>query len=130
MFPVVKLTPAPEDPFPGHQQPTPPPPVVVDGKEEYEVKEILNARYFRQRLQYLVKWQGYDNKHNKWVSASDVHDLDALQIFYDRLTWFGWLEATDLGIYTLKILWMQVLHLLSFNGDRRVWSLNPEGGVM
>jgi hypothetical protein len=40
VFPVVKLTPAPEDLFPGRQQPMPPPPVVVDGKEEYEVEEI------------------------------------------------------------------------------------------
>ena len=46
VFPVVKLTPAPDDPFPGCRQPTPPPPVVVDGEEEYEVEEILNSRYF------------------------------------------------------------------------------------
>ena len=84
MFPVVKLTPAPDDPFPGCQQPTPPPPVVVDGEEEYEVEEILNSRYFRRRLQYLVKWQGYDHEHNKWVSATDVHAPDALRSFYDR----------------------------------------------
>jgi hypothetical protein len=38
---------------------------VVEGEEEYEVEEILNARYFRRRLQYLVKWQGYGNEDNE-----------------------------------------------------------------
>ena len=84
VFPVVKLTPAPEDPFPGRQQPALLPPVVVEGEEEYEVEEILNARYFRRRLQYLVKWQGYGNEDNKWVSANDVHAPEALQAFYQR----------------------------------------------
>jgi hypothetical protein len=81
IFPLVKLTPAPKDPFPGHQQP-PPLPVMVEGKEEYEVEEILNARYFRRKLQYLVKWQGYGNEDNEWVSANDVHAPEALQAFY------------------------------------------------
>jgi hypothetical protein len=84
VFPVVKLTPAPEDPFSGRWQPTPPLPVVVEGKEEYEVEEILNAHYFRRRLQYLVKWQGHGNKDNEWVSANDVHAPEALQAFYQR----------------------------------------------
>jgi hypothetical protein len=84
VFPVVKLTPAPKDPFPGRRQPIPPPLVVVDGEEEYEVEEILNARFFRQRLQYLVKWQGYDNEDNEWVSARDVHAPEAVQAFYQR----------------------------------------------
>ena len=44
VFPVVKLTPVPEEPFPGRQQPTPPPPIIVDNVEEYEVEEILNSR--------------------------------------------------------------------------------------
>jgi hypothetical protein len=81
---VVKLTPAPEDPFPGRRQPIPPPPVVVDGEEEYKVEEILNTRFFRQRLQYLVKWQGYDNEDNEWVSVRDVHAPEAVQAFYQR----------------------------------------------
>jgi hypothetical protein len=57
---------------------------MVKGEEEYEVEEILNARYFRKRLQYLVKWQGYGNEDNKWVSANDVHAPEALQAFYQQ----------------------------------------------
>jgi hypothetical protein len=81
---VVKLTPAPEDPFPGRRQPIPPLPVVVDGEEEYEVEEILNAHFFRQQLQYLVKWRGYSNEDNEWVSTRDVHAPEAVQAFYQR----------------------------------------------
>jgi hypothetical protein len=32
-------------PIPGHIQP-PPPPVIVNGKEEWEVKEILDSHYY------------------------------------------------------------------------------------
>ena len=57
---------------------------MVDGEEEYEVEEILNARYFRRRLQYLVKWKGYGHEDNEWISANDVHAEEALQEFYNK----------------------------------------------
>jgi hypothetical protein len=41
MFPVVKLSPALPDPIPGRQPAPPPPPTLIDGEEEYEVKAIL-----------------------------------------------------------------------------------------
>jgi hypothetical protein len=46
--------------------------------------KILNACFFRQRLQYLVKWWGYDNEDNEWVSVRDVHAPEAVQAFYQR----------------------------------------------
>jgi hypothetical protein len=46
VFNVVKLTPAPKDPIPGRRQNLPPPPELVDGEEEYLVKDILNSRMF------------------------------------------------------------------------------------
>jgi len=44
VFPVVKLTPCPPDPIPGHQAQLPPPPVVVSDQVEYEVEKILNSQ--------------------------------------------------------------------------------------
>ena len=44
VFPIVKLTPAEEDPIPGQQAVPPPPPVLVDGEEEFEVERILDSR--------------------------------------------------------------------------------------
>ena len=46
---------------------TQPPPDLVDGEEEYEVKEILDSRKHGRgcRVQYLVKWKGYPSLDNQ-----------------------------------------------------------------
>ena len=84
VFPVVKLTPVPEEPFPGRQQPTPPPPIIVDNVEEYEVEEILNSRRHNGKVQYKIKWKGYDHTHDEWVSVENVYAPEALRVFYKR----------------------------------------------
>jgi hypothetical protein len=43
IFPMVKLSPALPDPIPGRRPAPPPPPTLVDGEEEYEVKAILDS---------------------------------------------------------------------------------------
>jgi hypothetical protein len=59
VFHIVKLKPAPDDPIAGRHANPPPDPVLVDGKEEYEVKEIMNSWFFSRKLQFLVAWKGY-----------------------------------------------------------------------
>ena len=51
-----------------------PPPDVIDGEEEFEVKAIINHRYFGKHrdLQYLVKWKGYPSADNSWEPHQDV----------------------------------------------------------
>jgi len=66
VFNVVKLTPAPPDPIVGRCRTPPPPPELIDGEEEYVVEEILDSRMFRQKLQYMVKWEGYGIENNSW----------------------------------------------------------------
>jgi len=44
VFNVVKLSAAPEDPILGRKPQAPPPPIVVDREEEWEVEEILDSR--------------------------------------------------------------------------------------
>jgi hypothetical protein len=45
--------------YPG-QGPDPVPAVEIDGKDEYFIEAILDSWIFRCKLQYLVKWIGYD----------------------------------------------------------------------
>ena len=56
---ISKLEPAATNPFPGRTI-EPPPPVVIAGEEEWEVEEVLNSRLKYEKLQYLIKWTGYD----------------------------------------------------------------------
>ncbi|CAJ0966952.1 unnamed protein product [Ranitomeya imitator] len=60
----------------------PPAPVLVEGELEYEVEKILDSRFSRRRLQYLVKWKGYGQEDNSWVVASDVHATDLVRVFH------------------------------------------------
>jgi len=84
VFNVVKLFAAPEDPILGRRPQTPPPPIVVDGEEEWEVKEILDSRWHRKRFQFLVKWKGFSREHNSWEAASDVKAPDLVAEYYRK----------------------------------------------
>jgi hypothetical protein len=43
-----------------YQKQEPPPLVIVEGGEEYEVQQVHDSRLFRRQLQYFVKWTGYN----------------------------------------------------------------------
>jgi len=43
VFNVVKLTPALDDPIPGHKLTDHPPPIIIDGELEWEVEEIIDS---------------------------------------------------------------------------------------
>ncbi len=54
---------------------THPPPDLIDGEDEYEVKQIVTHRQFRRskKLQYLTKWKGYPESDNTWEPTDQVH---------------------------------------------------------
>jgi len=79
--PVSLLDPADADPLPG-QQNDPPPPVIVDAEEEDYLEQVLDARIFRWRLQYLVKFVGDDQP--EWKAAEEVNELEAVDLFHER----------------------------------------------
>jgi hypothetical protein len=62
---------------------TRPPPDLIEGEEEYEVKSILKSRHHGRRckVQYLVKWKGSTNSDNEWVDWDDMHTEEALEEF-------------------------------------------------
>ena len=55
----------------GHNFPEPAP-ELIEGQPEWEVKEILNSRRYRCKLQYLIKWKGYSDAHNSWEPKENV----------------------------------------------------------
>ena len=86
VFHVCHLEPYVENQIPGRVQP-PPPPVEIEGVEEYEVEEILDSRFDRRRrpgheIIYTVKWVGYsqptdepeDNLENAADTVADYHE--------------------------------------------------------
>jgi hypothetical protein len=73
VFPVIKLTPAPPDLIAGRCPKPPPPPVLVEGEQEWEVEEVMDSRLFRGKLQYLVRWKGYGIEEASWEPRTNVH---------------------------------------------------------
>ena len=72
VFHAVKLWPAVADPIPGQQVDPLPLPIIVDNKEHYEVKAILDSCIFYCKLQYQVKWKGFGYKDSSWEPAEGV----------------------------------------------------------
>ncbi|KAH0612978.1 uncharacterized protein H6S33_009358 [Morchella sextelata] len=82
IFHVSLLSPDVNDPLPGQQQ-LPPPPVEIEGEEEWEVEDILDSRKRRGRFEYLVRYMGYDEA--SWQPLSDLeHSPDIVKRFHER----------------------------------------------
>jgi len=84
VFNVIKLSATLEDPILGRKLQAPPPPIVVDGKEEWKVEEILDSRWHWRRFQYLVKWKGFSREHNSWEVAFNVKAPDLIVEYYQK----------------------------------------------
>jgi hypothetical protein len=64
----------------------PPPETRINGEDAYEVEKIMNKRLRRygrskrQRVEYLVKWKGYDVRESRWIAEDDLKFAkDAIQ---------------------------------------------------
>jgi len=60
-----------------------PPPEILEGEPEWEIKEILKERSFGhwKKKQYLVCWKDYLPAHDSWVNAKDLHAPELLSDF-------------------------------------------------
>ena len=48
-----------------------------ESNDHYEVDHIVGKRRYRGRLQYKVRWVGYDESDDQWV---DEDDIDAAEL--------------------------------------------------
>jgi len=48
------------------------------------VEEILDSRMVNQKLQYLVRWEGFGVEHNSWEPWDNVHAPELVVDFYQR----------------------------------------------
>ncbi|KAK4698189.1 hypothetical protein P7C70_g8096, partial [Phenoliferia sp. Uapishka_3] len=61
----------------------PPPLTEVDGEFENEVERILDSRHHRLKLQYRIRWVGFDSSHDEWKDAEEVsHAEDCILDFH------------------------------------------------
>ena len=76
IYPVIStihLTPAEvpgSDPF--EREIVPPPPDIIEGEEEYEVERILRHRVVRNKMQFLVRFKGYGELHDRWYDEQEL----------------------------------------------------------
>jgi hypothetical protein len=60
--------------------PEEPEPIYLEGVDtpEYEVGEILDSRIRWRRMEYLVKWKGYDESHNSWEVVTNLGKIKTM----------------------------------------------------
>ena len=62
-------------------------PIQVDGPPEFEVNSILDSRFRRRKLHYLVDWVGYDESERTWEPAENITNArDAISDFQSRFS--------------------------------------------
>jgi hypothetical protein len=85
VFHVDLLTPYRETDFHGRNYERPPPDL-INGEEEYEIERVVDSRRHGRggKIQYLIKWKGYPDSENQWVSWDDVNAPELLAEFKER----------------------------------------------
>src|SRR5579859_5951294 len=62
-----------------------PPPMEVEGELKYEVKEIVDLKVVRGKLQNHVEWVGYGQEERTWEHVKHVgHTAEAIAEYYRR----------------------------------------------
>jgi len=84
-FHISLLEPYHDNRFPS-QIKEPPPPIQIEGEDEYELDEIIDYRLPYKKLQYRAEWKGYSPEHDKvWYPAENFNHAEyTVQRFHPR----------------------------------------------
>ena len=63
--------------IPNREQP-PPPPLMIEGENEYEIEKILDSKMSRNRLKFLVRWKGYTAAADEWIDEGYLEHSEEL----------------------------------------------------
>lgn len=50
----------------------------MKNKKVFNVEKIVDSRVLNGHKQYLIKWEGYSNKHNTWEYDEDIYCKDLI----------------------------------------------------
>jgi len=80
---ISKIYPYHENPEdPNHPRPAPD---VIEGEPEWEVEQILDAKFAHGSLKFLVKWLGWPDTENSWQDEVDLENApEIIKDFYKR----------------------------------------------
>jgi Integrase zinc binding domain/Chromo (CHRromatin Organisation MOdifier) domain/Integrase core domain len=63
----------------------PPPPIEIEGEEEWEVEQVLDARVKRGKLDFLVRWKGFEREADTWEPEANLENSPELvKVFYQK----------------------------------------------
>lgn len=72
-------------PLDSKESPSVPDPIIINGELEYEVETILDSRIKHNRLEYLVKWMGYETVDSTWEPVQNLTNCNsAVSLYHSR----------------------------------------------
>ena len=83
VFNEVLLSPYTTPVFENQQQAPPPPPVLIGKEQEYEVESIIDSKFVRNKLKFLVHWKGYGVESRTWEPEEHLENSkELIEEFY------------------------------------------------